>query len=130
MASGKAFPSLVPTLLLVAGWPSVRPQSSLGVPVRNLDSEGHAGLEGPTHINRNSLSASDSGILRNLSKSDTVSNESGTGPATPQADRKSLLPSFCVGDCIDRVSCKESISTTLTELEVPKDRELQRRRRE
>ena len=26
---------------------------------------------------------------------------------------------------MDRVNCRESISTTLTELEVPKDRELQ-----
>lgn len=39
-------------------------------------------------------------------------------------------PTFCVGDCMDRVSCKESVSTTLTELEVPKDRELQQRGRE
>ena len=31
---------------------------------------------------------------------------------------------------MDRVNCRESISTTLTELEVPKDSELQRRRRE
>ena len=39
-------------------------------------------------------------------------------------------PTFCVEDCMDRVNCRESISTTLTELEVPKDRELQWRRRE
>lgn len=34
-------------------------------------------------------------------------------------------PAFCVGVCADRDDCKESISTTLTELELPKDRELQ-----
>lgn len=75
------------------------------------------------------------GILRNLSRSDAVSKESGTGPAIPQADQSLYFlhdrePTFCVGDCMDRVSCKESISTTLTELEMPKDRELQQRGRE
>lgn len=57
----QAFPSLVPTLLLITGLSSVRPQRGLGVPVRNLGGEGHAGLEGPIHINWNSLSAPDSG---------------------------------------------------------------------